>query len=178
MKQLVQYRCVTEELFFVFRETRDILRDIGAAYGEDREKESIIAGLCVDLIERYGYRLANIQVKELLPFVAEKKLSYTEIDIMVTDKTENPVLLVEVLPHEEYEFRLHLAMQKLFSVAHAIGHDSPLLSLMCYTRWHEGELRKESISVVDTRRFPTYELWQSSGFACETEIPRRKNIGM
>ena len=174
----MQYDRITEELFFVFRETQHIIRDVGATYGEDKEKESIVAGLCVDLIEKYGYRLANIQVKKLLPFVAEKKLSYTEIDIVVTNKTENPVLLVEILPHEEYEFRLHLAMQKLFSVAHAIGRDSPLLFLMCYTRWHEGELRKESISVVDTRRFPTYELWQSSGFACETEIPRRKESGM
>ena len=178
MKQPVQYRRVTEELFFVLRETRDIVRDVGAAYGEDREKESIIAGLCVDLIEKYEYRLANIQVKELLPFVAEKKLSYTEIDIVVTNKTENPALLVEVLPHEEYEFRLHLAMQKLFSVAHAIGRDSPLLFLVCYTRWHENGFIKEKIAIVDTRRFPTYELWQSSGFACETEIPRRKESGM
>ena len=175
MKTSIQYSRVAEELFFVFRETQYIVRDRSTMRGEDdKEKESIIAELCVDLIEKYGYRLDNIHIKEFVPVVSPKGVSYSEIDILLTDNAEHPMLLVEVLPHKEYIFRRNLAIQKLFSVAPVVGSPVSSLSLMCYTRWHENGYIKENKAVVDTRRFPTYEAWESSDFECETEIPGMK----
>ena len=175
MKTSIRYSRVTEELFFVFCETHSIVRDRSAVRGEDdKEKESIIAELCVDLIEKYGYRLGNIRVKEFVPVVSPNGVSYSEIDILLTDNAENPMLLVEVLPHKEYVFRRNLAIQQLFSLTGAIGSASSPLWLMCYTRWHENGYIKENKAVVDTRRFPTYEAWESSDFECETEIPGMK----
>ena len=175
MKPSLQYSRLTEELFFVFRETQYIIRDRSTMRGEDgKEKESIIAELCVDLIEKYGYHLGNIRIKEFVPVLSPNGVSYPEIDILLADNAGNPMLLVEVLPHKEYVFRRNLAIQKLFSLIDAVGFASSSPSLMCYTRWHEDGLIKENKAVVDTRRFPTYDTWQSSGFAYETKIPGMK----
>ena len=175
MKTSIRYSGMTEELFFVFRETQYISRDRSTMHSEDnKEKESIIAELCVDLIEKYGYHLGNIRIKEFVPVLSPKGVSYHEIDILITDNAENPMLLVEVLPHKEYIFHRNLAIQKLFSLAAAVGSVSSSPSLVCYTRWREDGLIKQNKAVVDTRRFPTYEAWQSSGFEYETEIPEIK----
>lgn len=151
-----------------------ILRD--AARGDPqalRAKETIIARLSVDLIEKYHYRLFQLQLREIIPVVSQAGWDYLEADMVIKNSSGLPSLLIAVSPPETYEENFIASLRQLFQLASLLGQ-SPRAAprfLVYYSQAREkGEL-KEKISTIDFRRFPTFELWQTLGSPKEHIIP-------
>ncbi len=178
MEPQLDYSHAKEAFYFSFH-TRAIwiLRDsLSALHAEyKKEKEHIIAELCVDLIDRYGWRLANIHIGELVPVVAQAGWSYPEVDVLLTDGTGRPCTLIKVSPRAIYETDLAEAVQELFLLAHALRLErsgSPLSLVYC-TRWHdEDHSIKESVITIDYARFKTASSWEDAGRPSASAFPQ------
>ena len=178
METLVRYSHRKEPFYFSFQSRAIwILRD--AMYDEHaehrKEKEHIIAELCVDLIDHYGWYLANIHIGELVPVVSQEGWSYPEVDILLTDGTGRPSTLIKVAPRENYAEGLADAAQELFLLAHALRLElsaSPLSLVYC-TRWHENGGTKEQVITIDYSRFKSFAAWAEAGRPSSDTLPRR-----
>ena len=179
MEQLTHYSHAKEAFYFSFhRRAVWMLRDSASEAHTQykKEKEHIIAELCVDLIDRCGWHLANIHIGELVPVVSQAGWSYPEVDILLTDGTGRPCTLIKVAPREHYGDGLTDAIQELFLLAHALHLDrsaSPL-SLVYTTRWHEKDTVKEQILSIDYSRFTTYAVWDAAGRPSSDILPHRQ----
>lgn len=177
MEQLLD-RSYAKEVFYFSFQARGIwvLRDSASPLHvrHKKEKEHIIAELCVDLIDRYGWRLANIHIGELIPVVSQAGWSYPEVDMLLTDTTGRPCTLIKVAPRETYESDLTVAVEELFLLAHALRLDrslSPLYLAYC-TRWHEKSAIKERVITIDYIRFKSFALWDEARRPFSDSLPR------
>lgn len=140
-----------------------------------REKERIIAELCVDLIDRCGWYLSNIHIGELIPVISQSGWRYPEADILLTDGSGRPCSLIKVVPPKAYEQELPEAIRELFLLAHALRLEQSIspLSLVYCTRWHEKDSIKERVITIDYLRFETFEGWDAAGRIAGDSLPRR-----
>lgn len=160
--------------YMVLRDARDELWDASR-----KEKERVIAEFCVDLIEKYHYRLAHLHVQELIPIVSQSGWQYPEADILVEGAGGNPRLIIKAFPHKKYHEGLVAGIEELFLLARAIpSRKTTPLFIIPYTRWHDTsrELREEFL-VINTSIFPTSESWIAAGRPTESQIPVREEAG-
>lgn len=170
-----RYNSLPEVLFPVSPLPWDfILRDARRGDPEAlRVKETIIARLSVDLIEKYHYRLFQIQLREIIPVVSQTGWDYLEADVVVKNSSGAPSLLIAVSPPETYEENFVSSVRQIFQLASLLGQGPSAAPrfLVYYSQAREkGELR-EKISTIDFRSFPTFELWQALGSPREHIIP-------
>ena len=170
------------EQFFVFsrRAPHMILRDARDQMWDDarKEKERIIAVLCVDLIEKYHYRLGQLHVQELIPIVSGAGWQYPEADVLVEGAHTNPRLIVKAIPHDRYHEELIAAIEELFLLARAIpSRKTAPLYIIPYTRWYDeaGKNKTESM-VINASVFPTSESWIAAGRPLEVDIPPQEIV--
>ncbi|MEK7541274.1 MAG: hypothetical protein AAB533_00260 [Patescibacteria group bacterium] len=164
--------------FFVFsrRAPYLVLRDAGITEADDahREHERIVAQLCVDLIERYQYRLSQLHVRELIPIVSQEGWKYPEVDLLIEGKDGNPRLLIKAFPRAQYEASLDAGIDELFFLARAIpSRRTTPLFIVPYTRWYERRAVREEYLVINASVFPTKEAWIAAGKALEHAIPKQ-----
>ena len=178
MKTLTHYSHRKEPFYFSFQGRavwilRDAMSDAHAEYR--KEKEHIIAELCVELIDRFGWYLSNIHIGELVPVVSQEGWSYPEADILLTDGSGRPCTIIKVAPRENYAGEMAGSVQELFLLAHALRLDasaSPKTLVYC-TRWHENGATKERVIAIDYARFQTFAAWDSAGRPSSDALPRR-----
>lgn len=178
METTLRYFRVREQ-FFVFsrRAPYMVLRDAATDVWSDahREKERIIAEFCVDLIDKYYYRLFQLHIRELIPIVSQEGWKYPEADILVEGTGGNPRLLVKALGCAEYEENLSAGIEELFLLARAIpSRKTTPLFIVAYTRWYEKHRTKEKYTVINSSIFPTSESWIAAGRPTEEAIPPLK----
>lgn len=140
----------------------------------EKEKEKIIAELCVDLIEQYGYRLGQIAVSETVPILAQSGWDYPVVDILVRGDRETPTLLIAASAPDEYEAKRDSSLATLFSLAPIIktaALSSPLY-LIYHTRSHQNKHGEALFLVIDYQRTPTLASWDRAGRPSEPDIPR------
>lgn len=180
METTLRYFRVNEQ-FFVFsrRAPYMVLRDVGTEVWSDahRERERIIAELCVDLIDKYHYRLSHLHIRELIPIVSQEGWKYPEADILVEGPDGNPRLLVKAMGRSEYEDHLMTGVEELLMLARAIPSrkTTPLFAI-AYTRWYEKHRLKEKYTVINSSVFPTPESWIGAGKPVEDTIPMFREI--
>jgi len=168
------------EQFFVFSRQAPhmVLRDARNEVWDDarKEKERIIAVLCVDLIEKYHYRLPHLHVQELIPIVSGAGWQYPEADILVEGIGGNPRLIIKAIPHDTYHADLVAGIEELFLLARAIPSRKTMpLYIIPYTRWYDAAHEtKEEFIVINTSIFPTSESWIAAGRPTESGIPPRE----
>ncbi len=174
------------EQFFVFSRHAPhmVLRDARDEMWDEtrKEKERVIAEFCVDLIEKYHYRLAHLHVQELIPIVSNAGWQYPEADVLAEGVGGNPRLIVKAIPHEKYHTGLVAGIEELFLLARAIpSRKTTSLYIIPYTRWYdEARETREEFLVINTSIFPTSEAWIAAGRPTEEAIPLREepaNIG-
>lgn len=117
MQTALRYMRLNEQFFIFSRHAPHmVLRDARDEMWDDtrKEKERVIAEFCVDLIEKYHYRLAHLHVQELIPIVSQGGWQYPEADVLVEGYGGNPRLIVKAFPHEKYHAGLVAGMEELF----------------------------------------------------------------
>lgn len=178
MESLIRYSHRKEPFYFSFQGRavwvlRDSLSPSQAEYR--KEKEHIIAELCVDLIDRCGWYLSNIHIGELVPVVSQTGWSYPEVDILLTDGSGRPCTLIKVVPSEAFGAELGESVQELFLLAHALrlGQSAFPLSLVYCTRWHENGGTKQRVITIDYSRFKTFDAWDEAGRPSADDMPQR-----
>ncbi|OHA04035.1 MAG: hypothetical protein A3J58_03385 [Candidatus Sungbacteria bacterium RIFCSPHIGHO2_02_FULL_52_23] len=175
METTLRYFRVNEQ-FFVFsrRAPYMVLRDVGTDVWSDshRERERIIAEFCVDLIDKYHYRLAQLHIRELIPIVSQEGWKYPEADILVEGVDGNPRLLVKALGRTDYENNLNAGIEELLMLARAIpSRKTTSLFVIAYTRWYEDHQLNEKYTVINSSVFPTIEAWIGAGRPIEEKVP-------
>lgn len=175
METTLRYLRINEQ-FFVFsrRAPYMVLRD--AANGEEdqarRTRDRIVAQLCVDLIERYGYRLSELHVRELIPIVSQEGWKYPEVDLLIEGKEGNPRLLIKALTPESFTTELETHIAELFMLARAIpSRRTTPLFIIAYTRQRERKGVGEKILVIDASAYPSMDAWIAAGRPETEEIP-------
>ena len=164
------------EQFFVFsrRAPYMVLRATGddTADAARMERERIVAQLCVDLIERHGYRLSQLHVRELIPIVSPEGWRYPEIDLLIESKDGNPRLLVKSFSSDEYTGALEQGLDELFLLARAIpSRRTTPLFIIAYTRRRERRGVREDFVVINASAYPSKEAWTAAGRPTESAIP-------
>ena len=174
MNVLFSYPITRELLSFSGMHMPWIIRD-ARDEALEKETERIVAELCVDIIERYGYRLADIMVGELVPIVTPAGWDYPEIDILVRGDAKTPTLVIEAVPADHYATDQNRILAKLFAIAPAIRHSIPSspLYLVLYTRGHISASAgmQEMALVIDYDKTPGFEAWIHAGSPAFYEIP-------
>lgn len=178
MESATYYSHRKEPFYFSFTARATwILRDLPSPWQTEyrREKERIIAELCVDLIDRCGWYLSNIHIGELIPVISQSGWSYPEADILLTDGGGRPCTLIKVVPSEAYERELPEAIHELFLLAHALRLEQSIspLSLVYCTRWREKNSPHERIVTIDYSRFETFGAWDAAGRQAGDSLPHR-----
>ena len=178
METTLRYFRVNEQ-FFIFprRAPYMVLRDVGTDVWSEshREKERIIAEFCVDLIDKYHYRLSQLHIRELIPIVSQEGWRYPEADILVEGTDGNPRLLIKALGHAGYEESLTAGIEELLLLARAIpSRKTTPLFVIAYTRWYEEHRLNEKYIVINSSMFPTIESWTGAGRPVEENIPLLK----
>lgn len=164
------------EQFFVFsrRAPYMVLRDMGdeQAEADRRERDRIVAQFCVDLIERYGYRLSQLHVRELIPIVSQEGWQYPEADLLIEGADGNPRLLVKAFSAERYGEGLETGLSELFLLARAIpSRRTTPLFIIAYTRWTERRATREKFLVINASAYPSMDVWIAAGRPAERAIP-------
>ena len=180
METLTRYSHRKDPFYFSFQGRaiwilRDSDSDAHALYR--KEKEHIIAELCVELIDRCGWHLSNIHIGELVPVVSQDGWSYPEADILLTDGAGRPCTLIKVAPRENFDAETVASLQELFLLAHALRLDaseSPKTLVYC-TRWHEGIATKERVIAIDYGRFQSYASWDSAARPSSDTLPHGRS---
>lgn len=164
------------EQFFVFsrRAPYMVLRDM--RYDEaDAERDRVVAQLSVELIERRGYRLSQLHVRELVPIVSQEGWQYPEADLLIEGKDGNPRLLVKALAAEQYEAALEQALAELFILAQAIpSRRTTPLFIIAYTRWRERRATREKFLVINASAYGSMDAWIAAGRPVEKAIPQQE----
>lgn len=181
MQTTLRYMRLNEQ-FFVFsrRAPHMVLRDARDEMWDEtrKEKERVIAEFCVDLIEKYHYRLSHLHVQELIPIVSQNGWQYPEADVLVDGAGGNSRLIIKAFPHEKYHEGLVAGIEELFMLARAIpSRKTTPLYIIPYTRWYDtaGKTREEFL-VINTSIFATSEAWIAAGRPTEESIPLRDDI--
>ena len=176
MNSLLSYPVCEETLSFSSLRALFLVRD---RHDEAlrKEKDRIIAQLCVDLIEKYGWRLSQIKIGEAIPVLTSSGWDYPEIDILAGNGA-GPVLLIEALPRDAYAEHYVGAMARLFHAAPVVQkiHPSSPLFLICHTRWIEPGVLEEKVirektAVVEYAKFSDLESWDRAGRPATHMIP-------
>ncbi|GEM_PF-3103400 len=167
-------------LHIIRRQTFFIKESSPVAYGDGftqfpDEKDLVKAHLLVELIERYHYSPEKILVGMYLP-VKNNGVDYAEIDIVAQDSSHNPFILCMVEPPQTYEQNLASVMRRLFAMALLIREKTPPRYLMYYTRWYEARdaVRKTRQTIVDLRKYQTFDAWHSAGSPKESDLPQNQ----
>lgn|GEM_PF-2124904 len=179
MQTALRYMRLNEQFFVFSRHAPHmVLRDARDELWDEtrKEKERIIAALCVDLIEKYRYRLAHLHVQELIPIVSNTGWQYPEADVLVEGYGGNSRLIIKAIPHEKYHAGLVAGIEELFLLARAIpSRKTTPLYIIPYTRWYDaGGETKEEFLVINASIFPTSEAWIGAGRPTEETIPVRE----
>lgn len=164
------------EQFFVFsrRAPYMVLRDMGDEQADAKryERDRIVAQLCVDLLERNGYRLSQLHVRELIPIVSQEGWQYPEADLLIEGRDGNPRLLVKALVPQQYSVSLDAGLAELFLLARAIpSRRTTPLFIIAYTRWHERQRTREKFLVINASAYASMDAWIAAGRPVETAIP-------
>mgnify|MGYP001594953854 CR=1 FL=1 len=164
------------EQFFVFsrRAPYMVLRDTGddAADADRHERDRMVAQLCVDLIERYGYRLSQLHVRELVPIVSQEGWQYPEADLLIEGNGGNPRLLVKAMTSQQYETALETGIAELFLLARAIpSRRTTPLFIIPYTRRRERRATREKFLVINAAAYGSMDAWIAAGRPTESAIP-------
>ena len=168
-------------LQIVQRQTFFIKESSSVAYGDGFtqfpvEKDLVKAHLLVERIERYHYPPEKILVGMYLP-VKNNGVDYAEIDIVVQDSSHNPFILCSVELPQTYEQNLAFTMRRLFAMAQLMREKTPPYFLMYYTRWYEDRdaVRKTRQTIVDLRKYQTFDAWHSAGGPTESDLPQNQS---
>ena len=175
MKTAIQLilQIVQRRNFFV-REASQVAYGDGFTQFPD-EKDLLRAHLLVELIERYHYPPEKILVGMYLP-IKKNGVDYAEIDIVVQDSSHNPFILCMVEPPQTYERKFDETFNKLFAMATIMREKTSPRFLMYYTRWYEGRdaIRKTRQTIVDLRKYQTFDAWHSAGSPTENDLPQNQ----
>ena len=143
------------------------------AYYHDRE--GVIGELCVDLVEKYGYKERLIETDASVPIETPHGSMFVSIDILVRTPEGSPLLIIEVAAEDTYELGYETAIHKLFALARNITRNpaSPLF-LIYHTHWHANGKLKGRHTIIDYRLFPDFEIWKNASFPGRPEIPNNR----
>ena len=144
----------------------------------EKEKERIVAELCVDLIEKYGWHLGQIKVGEVVPVISQSGWTYPQVDILACGGDTDPTLLINAFPRSEYGRFSDESAAEMFLMADTfkIARPASPVYLIRYTRWREraileDRILREKVSVIEYDRFRGFESWDRAGRPVTDVIP-------
>ncbi|MBI3420445.1 MAG: hypothetical protein HY006_00085 [Candidatus Sungbacteria bacterium] len=142
-----------------------------------KERETIVAELCVELIAKYGYASTLLEPDATLALETKNGMQYHNVDLLVRNEDGAPILMFAVVPPAEYDQSREQVIGGLFRIAENLSAREQLpLFLVYYTQWHQAEATRIRTQVIMYPQFATYEAWKSTGAPYSTTIPHKKEI--
>ena len=138
-----------------------------------QERERVIAHLCVELIEHYGYQSHQILLGELITIPSVSGKTYSECDVMVRDEHNN-ILLIQVETPADYDCGRESALNHLFKLGRAYqGKEKNIsqLHLVYYTHIPNYKDGYAHCITIDFLQYPDLISWLQASKPTSSEIP-------
>lgn len=149
-----------------------IIRD-AHDYTLKQERERVIAQLCIELIEHYGYQSHQILINEFIPIPSVSGKTYLECDVMVNDGNQK-VLLIKTGAPKEYDRGYESAFNHLFQLGRAYqGKEKDIseIYLIYYTRMPDHGSISSRCMTIDFSRYSDVASWSRASKPTSSEIP-------
>lgn len=162
---------IAEETFSLFPfdvTIRDAPRDV---FGQERQR--IIAKLCIELIEHYGYQPHQILFNELIAIPSVSGKTYLECEVMVVDEDKKVLLIATATPEEDDRER-ESAVRRLFQLGRAYqGKEKNIFEiyLIYYTHTSDHGNEDSRCTTIDFSRYQDLISWSRASKPASSDIP-------